>query len=911
MSLGSLVLELEGNTARLESDMGRAVQIAESRLKVIDLAAARTAKQIEGIARAGATVQRSAGLEQTAKEVENIGFKSVGARRELLVLFHELSTGNFKRAAGSVQVLGERLDIMGKILSPVGLAVTAVAAAIGIFTYAVIEGALQSSHFNQSLLLTGNYAALTEGRFNSLIKSTAAATESTVGNAREMAQAFVSTGRFSGNALESVIQTSLKLQNATGQTSEEIVKNFDRMSDGVLKWALEVNRQYHFVDGALYDHLKTLEDQGRREEAELVASKALYAHLGGDAVKNVGALEQAWLNLKEALSAAKDELLAIGRATTVEDQIASLRTERSRILGAQQGAAGGVNSDIYSTQLASVDSRLGQLTAKQRNQQDNADLTATRKKHDEQVVEAKQFWDRFVETHHTGAEQMKKQLDEIARQGALAGASPADIAAAQEKIRKEFEPRQGGGTAHADFAAQVKPVQDQIASEDKLLKERESMLDKYYKDDKLSIDAYISGRQNAIDEYVAHVKDAYGREIAATQDYAAKSKDARTRITAQTRVGELQDKENDTLRQAAQQSAALTEDRARQTDTYRASVEKLNAELERMKGNLAAGTAENFDRTNASLKARATVEGDTGTLDNLAGLRAATVAQAQMNELQRQAQVVRDGLSVQTREINLRTQEGQQSELQGMAKISDARMQALAQLQAIDAQMQQTAAASSLPGLALQSRQFHESVAEMGTTTNDLGRNLSDMAANGLSKALDTSITRTKTLKQSFMDMANQIEQSITQMVSKDLANTLFGIGGSSGGGGWLSQIIGIGIGLLGGNAAGSEAIGASGTSTPDDLISGYRASGGPVAAGGMYEVNERGPELLTYANRTFLMMGDRAGKVTPMGASNAGGAGNTYHMNIAVPAGTTRQTAQQQAAEIMRHAQIASARNG
>jgi hypothetical protein len=32
--------------------------------------------------------------------------------------------------------------------------------------------------------------------------------------------------------------------------------------------------------------------------------------------------------------------------------------------------------------------------------------------------------------------------------------------------------------------------------------------------------------------------------------------------------------------------------------------------------------------------------------------------------------------------------------------------------------------------------------------------------------------------------------------------------------------------------------------------------------------------------------------------------------MNINVPAGTSRQTAQQQAAEIMRHAQIAQVRN-
>lgn len=42
------------------------------------------------------------------------------------------------------------------------------------------------------------------------------------------------------------------------------------------------------------------------------------------------------------------------------------------------------------------------------------------------------------------------------------------------------------------------------------------------------------------------------------------------------------------------------------------------------------------------------------------------------------------------------------------------------------------------------------------------------------------------------------------------------------------------------------------------------RAIGGPVNAGGMYQVNENGPELLQYGNKTLLMMGDKSGTVTP-----------------------------------------------
>ncbi len=53
----------------------------------------------------------------------------------------------------------------------------------------------------------------------------------------------------------------------------------------------------------------------------------------------------------------------------------------------------------------------------------------------------------------------------------------------------------------------------------------------------------------------------------------------------------------------------------------------------------------------------------------------------------------------------------------------------------------------------------------------------------------------------------------------------------------------------------------------------GGRAGGGSVAAGTFYEVNERGPELLTTGGRTFLMMGTGGGTVTPAGAASSAAA--------------------------------------
>lgn len=51
-------------------------------------------------------------------------------------------------------------------------------------------------------------------------------------------------------------------------------------------------------------------------------------------------------------------------------------------------------------------------------------------------------------------------------------------------------------------------------------------------------------------------------------------------------------------------------------------------------------------------------------------------------------------------------------------------------------------------------------------------------------------------------------------------------------------------------------------------LISGGRASGGPVAGGSLYRVNELGPELLSYGGSDYLMMGGSGGYVKPLGAA-------------------------------------------
>lgn len=65
-------------------------------------------------------------------------------------------------------------------------------------------------------------------------------------------------------------------------------------------------------------------------------------------------------------------------------------------------------------------------------------------------------------------------------------------------------------------------------------------------------------------------------------------------------------------------------------------------------------------------------------------------------------------------------------------------------------------------------------------------------------------------------------------------------------------------------NITGSTSIGYN-PSILDSIINGQRATGGPVSSNSLYQVNEKGPELLNYGGADYLMMGGKGGFVKPL----------------------------------------------
>jgi phage-related minor tail protein len=920
MSLGQLGVELYASSSRLEGDMGRAAQIVESRARAMDQAAVKARKSIESIG--DVRIGRVNGVREAANEMEHLTHTTVGARREMLVLAHELFTGNFKRAAGSVMVLGERMDWMSKIMSPTGAAIGIVVGALAALAVALIKGAEESTAFAHAIQLTGNYAGVTEGQFNEMTRSIAASSGATIGNAREIAQAFVSGGRLSGAALESASVAAAKLSELTGEKSETIVRNMEKMADGVDKWAMEANKQYHFVDATLYQHIKTLEEQGRTEQAELVALEALNKHLG-DLDKNLGYLERAWKGVKNAALGAWDSMLSWGRNKTVDDQLADAEKEVNRIRGAMQGTTGAMNADIYAKQMQEAMARVTALTKQKMREQDNALLDQQKADHATRSAENQEFYDKLIQETRTREQQRADAIRDINRRADESGWTPEMRAKAIAAANEKYKDRGAASGARADLGANLKPLEDQIADANRLLSQQEQTLQRFYRDNKLSIAGYYAEQETVIKAHSKVVGDAYDKEIATLTRYAGAAKDHATKVETLTKAHDLADKKEQALQADREKLLLNTEAMTKETDAYREAVEKLAAELAKQQGRAGETAGAEFDREKRSVIERARAQGDTGTLNIIDQLRANAEAQQRMNDLKVQADAIEKALNLQVETTNDRVKAGQEGELQGLVDLDNERATAAKRLADIAARMRDIAAASGVVALQEMADQWTKTAQQMGAQSDELGRKFDDIFASSFSRFMDNAVSGTKTLKQNFLDMANSIEQAITRLVANDLAQQLFGIGGNGSGGGLFGALFQL-IGLTGGGGGGGGSynftlpnLGGGGGDTQGvsalmglfNLLPGM-ASGGPVGAGSLHEVNERGPELLTVANRTYLMMGNESGRVSPMSGSD-GGSGNTFHLNIAVPPGTTRQSAQQQAAEIMRHAQLAMARNG
>jgi phage-related minor tail protein len=230
---------------------------------------------------------------------ESLSLATAGTSRELLVLTHEMATGQMNRFYGSLLVLGERVNVMPAIWKALGSAASAlgvsfgvllggivavgVALAAGVMTYMHSAAALKD--LNKEVVLTGNSAGATGDALYTMANQIGSA-YGEFGKAREAVMALAATGKFTADQIGLIAEAAVGLEKYAGVSIEKTSAAFEKLAGNPLKItdkgfkdvsnaAMQLDEQMHFLEPTVLAHIIQLERQGEHASASKVAIAAL------------------------------------------------------------------------------------------------------------------------------------------------------------------------------------------------------------------------------------------------------------------------------------------------------------------------------------------------------------------------------------------------------------------------------------------------------------------------------------------------------------------------------------------------------------------------------------------------------------------------------------------------------------
>lgn len=225
--------------------------------------------------------------------------------------------GQLKDQFGGV---GNMFKALATYITPLNVAIGGLAIGIGTLGFAFYQGAKESADLRDQLILTGNYANLTQKTFLDLADAVSTKTNLSIGKTKEILMELVKSGKFTDQSMGSVAQAIANVTKLSGETATEVAQKLIPAFDGGASSIKSLNDRMNFLTLEQYKHIVLLDKQGKAQEAAKVAADALNKKLQ-DQERQVGTLEGAWTKLKNAASAAWNALLNIGRPQTLEEQL--------------------------------------------------------------------------------------------------------------------------------------------------------------------------------------------------------------------------------------------------------------------------------------------------------------------------------------------------------------------------------------------------------------------------------------------------------------------------------------------------------------------------------------------------------------------------------------------------------------
>ena len=700
-----------GNSNFLSGLQRQVDALGKTRAELLAMEAAQRGVSTEAaplIARLTAAEKTTGGFAKTARltsfEVQQLGYQvhdfvvQVAGGQSVIQAF----LGQGSQLSGTFGGAGNAAKVLLSFITPLRVALTGGAAAAATLAYSLYEGSKQSKAFADAIVLTGGYAGVTEGQFNSLAKRIAASGQVSVSAARDFGQALISTGEVGPRALASATEAAARYGAATGKTSKEVAQDFASMGQDAAKWAVDHNKSLNFITAAQYDQVKSLQEQGRAAEAQALVYDALNERLK-KLEPNLGTLDKTIRIVTTSWHAFWDSAFDIGRTETIDDKIAKLKakmaTATAPVTTETAGGAALVAPNSGRRQStrdaeAAVDAQqLLDLSRKKLRQDDATAAEADRADVNKRAIASKELIDQYAKQGKSAdvLKQKMKELTESFRVNAEAGTpvSAAKQAAAIKGLQDSFKDKDGLSESNAQRKAlldqDLKFITENFAQQKSALEFGQQQLQAIYAGGTLSLTDYYAARRAAIAAGTQAELNALTDEQARLEVELERGafKDPHEKIQLQTQLNDVIAKSAKTALDASRAATLAALDQANAEKALQERVVSYYADLLSLEGDeLNASRL----RTQAAVAAAAAIakasQGSASPIsdDDLARQTRALQAASDLADVQRRIGVATADASRAEEAYALRATQGGANQLELDTGVYQIRAAALVQL---------------------------------------------------------------------------------------------------------------------------------------------------------------------------------------------------------------------------------------
>ncbi|CAB4194515.1 COG5281 Phage-related minor tail protein [uncultured Caudovirales phage] len=859
------------------------------------------------------------------------------ARSEIIVLLHELMTGQFKRFGQSLIVLAEYGGAANFVLSATGLAIIGIGAALVTTAILMAKGSLEFDHLNSVLAITGGYAGSTSQGFYQMARSISS-THGTIGHAKEIMFALAESGRFTNEQVRSIAPAIQLMAEASHTPIAELVKRFESLGKSPVAASIALSEQFHYLTVEVYEQIAAMERQGNHQGAALLAQKT-YAEEGSkraeELLKHLGNVAKAWNAITRSGSAAistvmgwgAPEMDALGK---INDTIAKLqkRINPDKNKGVTQSFWDAVDRNDLLNELATqyanrekllkdhlAKTAVAEQEARDKARQDRAvaaqvesdkeekRLYTPQQKREENIAiahnnAATELADflrkkginqiaieeasKFEESkHRETTEVLLKQaasrhesMKKLAKQfGIDISVIEAQTALIIDEANKRNRDRVTPNSSFITTNARVKAAEDDFKDAERTAKAEIAMLEKTY-----TTEQRIASDRLAQDRAVA--KDSNELRLVGLASYE----------TYINRIEELTDErvsrellQVQNLRHANRERYFLEQESfGQQKTTTGPDRERVNA--------AAAASLQKYVEQISRLNELERSLRDNGTNSFLTAQADTFRLMTQdLTQVHGSLEKVYDGMLRQYRTMGLTAEQTKLMDVQEKRKQQSIIESALIETEtAITGTTNNEKKLKELKDRELMLRKILEIFKALGVLEDDIAKKKGTPLQAGIRSylsSMEDGFTATeKAVAKAFKGM----EDSIAKWVmtgkggSKDLANSIISdmlrIAAQQYISGPFARM------ALAWMSGGTSAAGgfADTTNSPIlDLIKGGRTAGGSVSSNSAFRVNEDGPELLEVGGKSYLMMGSQGGNVVPN--NRLGGGGQTQQISITI----------------------------